>query len=164
MRASSLKQGGGFSLIELVIVVVIIAIIGAIAIPKMSRGAAGAGDSALLQDLSVLRSAIDLYQIENGGSYPTAANMPGALLQYSDGSGNVSPTNTAPFIYGPYLQAIPPLPVGAAKGSVGIAVLGGSSSTQPSGIGWNYNFSTGKIKANTGRDEVDPKGTAYNTY
>ena len=71
----------GFSLIELVIVVVIIAIIGAIAIPKMSRGAAGAGDSALIQDLSVLRSALDLYQTENGGNYPTLANLSLALVR-----------------------------------------------------------------------------------
>ena len=38
----------GFSLIELVVVIVIIAIIGAIAIPKMSRGSVGAGDSSLI--------------------------------------------------------------------------------------------------------------------
>ena len=63
-----------FSLIELVIVVVIIAIIGAIAIPKMSRGAQGAGDSALIQDLSVLRAALDLYNTE----HPTAQLTTGA--------------------------------------------------------------------------------------
>src|SRR5260221_8211477 len=82
----SRKNARGFSLIELVIVVVIIAIIGAIAIPKMSRGAAGAGDSALIQDLSVLRSALDLYQTENGGSYPSAANVVLALTGYNDGT------------------------------------------------------------------------------
>ena len=56
----------GFSLIELVIVVVIIGIIAAIAIPKMSRGSAGASDSALTGDLTVLRNAIELY---NTGAY-----------------------------------------------------------------------------------------------
>src|SRR6478609_3916616 len=102
-----------FSLIELVIVVVIIAIIGAIAIPKMSRGAAGAGDAALSQDLSVLRSALDLYQAENGGTYPTTANVYNALTQYNDGSGNLSATKTGAYIYGPYLRSVPSLPVGA---------------------------------------------------
>src|ERR1700759_1647750 len=77
-----------FSLIELVIVVVIIAIIGAIAIPKMSRGAQGAGDSALIQDLAVLRSALDLYQAENGGAYPPAGTVATCLLQYNDGTGS----------------------------------------------------------------------------
>ena len=66
-KLMGVKSPNGFSLIELVIVVVIIAIIGAIAIPKMSRGAAGANDAALSQDLAVLRSALDLYATENGG-------------------------------------------------------------------------------------------------
>src|SRR5436853_5689456 len=84
----------GFSLIELVIVVVIIAIIGAIAIPKMSRGAQGAGDSALIQDLSVLRAALDLYNTE----HPTAQLTTGAtatavtqnLTGYTDSGGTYS--------------------------------------------------------------------------
>src|SRR5437763_3227967 len=95
-------RNSGFSLIELVIVVVIIAIIGAIAIPRMSRGAAGAADSALIQNLSVLRSALDLYQTENNGVYPAIANMPSALLQYNDGAGasaTYSATKDATHIY-----------------------------------------------------------------
>ena len=76
----------------------------------------------------------------------------------------VSSTNTAPFAYGPYLRAIPPLPVGEAKGSVGIAVLGGGPSTRPSATGWIYNVVTGKITANTKYTEVDSKGIAYSAY
>src|SRR5437763_9606761 len=91
-------RNSGFSLIELVIVVVIIAIIGAIAIPKMSRGAAGASDAALIQDLSVLRSALDLFQTENGGIYPTAGNVVTGLTGYSDGAGNVNLTKTSTYI------------------------------------------------------------------
>jgi prepilin-type N-terminal cleavage/methylation domain-containing protein len=62
-----------FSLIELVIVVVIIGIIAAIAIPRLSRGAAGAADAALIGDLAVMRSSIDLYVTEHQGLYPTLA-------------------------------------------------------------------------------------------
>src|SRR5437763_16821204 len=100
-------RNSGFSLIELVIVVVIIAVIGAIAIPKMSRGAQGAADSALIQNLSVLRSALDLYQTENGGTYPTAANATNALLQYNDGNGGLSATKTGNYIYGPFHRSAP---------------------------------------------------------
>ena len=64
----------GFSLIELVIVVVIIGIIAAIAIPKMSKGAAGAGDSALQGNLAVLRNAIELYNSEHG-KFPSGSAM-----------------------------------------------------------------------------------------
>src|SRR5947207_3092912 len=42
----------GFSFVELVIVVVIVAIIGAIAAPKLSRGAGGARDASVIQSLS----------------------------------------------------------------------------------------------------------------
>jgi general secretion pathway protein G len=155
------RKTAGFSLIELVIVVVIIAIIGAIAIPKMSRGAAGAADSAVLQDLSVLRSAIDLYQTENGGAYPLAANMPNALLWYNDGLGGyvqTRPVGDTTHIYGPYLRAIPPLPVGAAKGSNGIAAAAAA------GVGWIYIETTGLISTNTTNAEKDTAGKAYNTY
>jgi general secretion pathway protein G len=146
-----------FSLIELVIVVVIIAIIGAIAIPKMSRGAQGAADSALIQNLSVLRSALDLYQTENGGNYPTAANVTNALIQYNDGNGGLSATKTGNFVYGPYLRAVPTLPLGTRKGSNGIATA------DAVGIGWIYVAATGSINANT-TTEADSKGVAYNTY
>ena len=151
----------GFSLIELVIVVVIIAIIGAIAIPKMSRGATGASESALIQDLSVLRSALDLYQTENNGNYPSAANAVTALTTYNDGMGSsvtytVSKDST--HVYGPYLRSVPALPVGAAKGSNGIAAAAAA------GIGWIYNSTSGTVISNTTAGETDSKGVAYSTY
>src|ERR1700722_18474270 len=92
------RNARGFSLIELVIVVVIIAIIGAIAIPKMSRGAQGAGDSAVIQDLSILRGAVDLYNSEHPGAQlsatSTIANVTNALTLYSDINGNTSATKS----------------------------------------------------------------------
>src|SRR3954471_15253258 len=83
-RRSALR---GFSLIELVIVVVIIGIIAAIAIPRMSRGSEGAAESALSGNLSVLRSAIDLYYTEHG-IYPEVAKFETQMRQYTDVSGN----------------------------------------------------------------------------
>jgi prepilin-type N-terminal cleavage/methylation domain-containing protein len=106
------KPRRGFSLIELVIVVVIIGIIAAIAIPRMSRGTAGAGDSALGGNLNVLRNAIELYASEHGSKFPTGAtgaDVEKLLTQYSDESGtDVGATKTAARIYGPYLRKIPP--------------------------------------------------------
>jgi general secretion pathway protein G len=153
----------GFSLIELVIVVVIIGIIGAIAVPRMSRGAKGASDSAVTANLTVLRNALDLYSTEHGGSYPTFANMPNALLQYTDGTSTATPgTKSASNIYGPYIRAIPKLPVGANKG------LATFTATAPSGTagsaGWYYDAATGAIKANCKDTEVDDAGIQYNAY
>ena len=152
------KRSGGFSLIELVIVVVIIAIIGAIAIPKMSRGAAGAGDAALSQDLAVLRSALDLFATENGGAYPAAGSVVAALTTYSDGAGNINPSKTTTYIYGPYLRSVPALPVGTLrKGQSGIAAADAAT------IGWLYTAATGTITANT-TTEADATGKLYLNY
>jgi prepilin-type N-terminal cleavage/methylation domain-containing protein len=155
------QNHSGFSLIELVIVVVIIAIIGAIAIPKMSRGSAGANDSAVIQDLSVMRSALDLYATEHGGIYPstTAATLLSQLTTYTDSSGNTSPTKTTSCIYGPYLKAVPNLPVGTNKG------LNTITTTGPAGtgsFGWYYDGTT--MWVNDPATDQDAQGVAYNTY
>jgi general secretion pathway protein G len=160
MRKAALNRSGGFSLIELVIVVVIIAIIGAIAIPKMSRGAAGAADSSLTQDLSILRQGLDLYQTEHGGNYPAIGSMPDALIKYSADDGTLSDTKTGNFIYGPYLRAVPPVPVGAKKGASGIDIVGNAGTAT---VGWIYDSSAGSIRANT-TTEADTKGTLYSNY
>ncbi len=157
MRMRTTKRKG-FSLIELVIVVVIIAIIGAIAIPRMSRGAAGAADSALTANLAVLRGAIDLYQTEHGGLYPTIDDIVEQLTTYTDEKGNTNATKTTTFIYGPYLRKVPALPVGAKKGATGIAAADGQ------GVGWIYDAASGTIRANTDDQEVDARGVKYNTY
>lgn len=150
----------GFSLIELVIVVVIIGVLAAIAIPRLSRGAAGAADSSLSGNLKVLRTAIDLYASEHGGSFPSATAITNQLTQYTDESGNTSATKTGAFIYGPYLRAIPPMPVGARKGQIGIDVAANAATTT---VGWIYNATEGTIRANT-TTETDVRGTLYSAY
>lgn len=146
-----------FSLIELVIVVVIIGIIAAIAIPRMSRGAEGATDSALIGNLATLRNAIDLYHTEHEGVYPATATIVNQLTQYTDISGGVSATKTATHIYGPYIREIPKLPVkGTGKGQSGIAAASAGT------VGWIYTEASGSIVANSSVN--DAKGVAYNTY
>ena len=80
----SQRSRRAFSLIELVIVVVIIGIIAAIAIPRLSRGSEGAADAALIGDLAVMRSAIDLFSTEHPGSPPLEATFENQMLLYSD--------------------------------------------------------------------------------
>ncbi|MEM1071882.1 MAG: prepilin-type N-terminal cleavage/methylation domain-containing protein [Planctomycetota bacterium] len=152
------KSSRAFSLIELVIVVVILGIIGAIAIPRMSRGAEGASESALKANLAALRGAIELYSAEHGGVYPSESDFEDQLLLYSDVSGTTNATKTGNFIYGPYLRAIPPLPVGSEQGNTGVASADGA------GVGWIYDDSTGDIRANTANDEVNGAGTPWNDF
>lgn len=158
MNALSRRTLKGFSLIELVIVVVIIGIIGAIAIPRLSRGSAGAAENSLRGNLAVLRSAIELYAAEHDGAFPAAGTIAAQLTQYSDFEGNTNASKTAVYIYGPYIQSVPPLPVGAKKGGTLIAAADAAN------VGWIYDAATGKIRANTTAGENDARGVAFSDY
>jgi prepilin-type N-terminal cleavage/methylation domain-containing protein len=159
-RAS--RPRAGFSMIELVIVVVIIGIIAAIAIPRMSRGSAAAADSAVSQNLSILRNAIDLYQTEHNGTYPAvngSVTVVDQLTKYStiDGATVSATKDTANgIVYGPYLRTVPIMTVGTEKGKNGLAAAAAS------GIAWVYDSSTGTVTANaTGSDG---NGKLYSSY
>ena len=152
----------GFSLIELIVVVVIIGIIAAIAIPKVSRGVVGASDATLAQDLTQMRQALDLFQNEHGGAYPSMGMINSALTLYTDDTGTSGQTtkdSTHP--WGPYLKAIPPLPVGPAKGATLIGQDAGPA--LGTNIGWLYNPATGALRANCST-ETDSAGTLYSSY
>lgn len=147
-----------FSLIELVIVVVILGVIGAVAIPRMSRGAEGATESALVSNLATLRGAIELYAAEHDGAFPTEAAFSNQMLLYSDSTGATNATKTGNYVYGPYLRSIPALPVGAKKGQNGVDGSDGAT------IGWIYDETTGTITSNTTGAEVNGAGKAWNTF
>lgn len=174
----------GFSLVELVIVIVIIGVIAAIAIPRISRGAKGADESSLLGNLAVLRSAIDMYAAEHGGTFPgdaaagaaapdgvgaaqTEGAFVGQLILYSKVDGTVNATKDVPngFKYGPYLRkGMPPCPVGTNRGKTTVAVISGTPTYQATGEGWVYSYDTGDIIANCADTDLDEAGVQYNTY
>jgi len=164
MLRTKTRRKRGFSLLELVIVVVIIGIIAAIAIPRMSRGTAGASDSAVAGDLAVLRNAIDLFAAEHGGKFPTLAKIENQLTQYTDGTITADPVTTkdTTHIYGPYLRQVPPLPVGANKGKT--TFTGTAPGDSAEDAGWYYNETSGEIRANCPDAETDDAGNKYNEY
>jgi type II secretory pathway pseudopilin PulG len=146
-------------------VVVIIAIIGAIAIPKMSRGAAGANESALVSDLTTMRSALELYAQEHGGSYPATTSFVSQLTGYTDATGIVGAgsVRTAPYIYGPYLKAVPPLPVGSYSSHTEVIYnAGGITSCGTTSGGWLYDGQN--VYANDPPGDVDMSGKPYQQY
>jgi prepilin-type N-terminal cleavage/methylation domain-containing protein len=151
-----------FTLIELVVVVVIIAIIAAIAIPKMSRGSAGAADAALSQDLSTIRAALELYQTEHGGTYPSSTSVStfvNQLTQFTDANGNPQATKDSTHIYGPYIKSFPSLPVGTNKGINTLTMTGPAGAGQ---FGWYYDGTT--VWANDPSTDQDIRQVSYNTY
>jgi prepilin-type N-terminal cleavage/methylation domain-containing protein len=160
-------RSSGFSLIELVIVIVILAVISAIALPRISRGARGADESALGQNLAVLRSAIEMYAAEHGGTFPGTdeATFRDQLTKYSDKNGTTADAKDGAtgIIYGPYLHKIPTLTVGANAGKNTVSV--GTSGPTPGGsAGWVYNYKTGQLIANCPDGETGEAGTKYNAW
>ena len=151
----------GFSLIELVIVVVIVGVIAAIAIPRLSRGTDGAAESALIADLAVMRKALDLYVTEHTGTRPTLAGFEAQMLAFTDPLGNANSTRGGGFIYGPYLRALPPLPVGTKKGEDGVK---GPPANGVGPYGWVYNQAAGTIVANTASSKLDANDLPFNLY
>ena len=81
-----------------------------------------------------------------------------ALTLYSTADGaSAQTTPDGTHYYGPYLRAIPALPVGKYKGQSGIGTAAGPT------IGWIYDANAGTIKANT-TTETDARGTPYSAY
>src|SRR6478672_13938652 len=77
MKTASSKRAyirRGFTLIELVVVVLILGILAAVALPKFVGQSDSAKLNGTLQSLTVLRTAIDTYRVNNS-SYPAAANL-----------------------------------------------------------------------------------------
>ena len=157
------KSRRAFSLVELVIVIVIIGVIAAIAVPRISRGAKGASDAAMIANLATMRASLDLYSAEHAGLYPGATTFEAQMTTFSNEAGATVGALDSTHIFGPYLKAVPGLPIagtgttGGAKGDNGVAA------GDALGVGWLYTAATGVIVANTGSSK-DDANKAYNTY
>jgi prepilin-type N-terminal cleavage/methylation domain-containing protein len=160
----------GFTLIELLIVVIIIAILAAIAIPQFSNSSGDAQEAALDANLATMRSAIELYRVQHGNTYPgkvtavggtctngtggasgstagTESAMKEQLTAFSNAAGQTCSVAATGFIYGPYLRAIPAEPI---KNSAVINMLP-DAMTEPAvdGSGWRYSLSSGAFAMNS---------------
>ena len=71
------KNRGGFTLVEIMIVVAIIALLAAIAVPNFLRARKRSQATRILEDLRIIDSAVDQYAIEfnkqSGNTVPWAA-------------------------------------------------------------------------------------------
>ena len=98
------SRAAGFTLIELLLVVVIIGILAAIVVPKLAGRSEDARISAAKGDLNSLRTALSMYEVDNG-KYPTSEQGLQALL--AKPAGAPEPKNWK----GPYLQNMTEVPL-----------------------------------------------------
>jgi len=136
----------------MVIVAAILAVLAAIAIPRLSRGSRGASDAALEADLVALQEAIDSFAAQHDGEFPSADGIANQLTQYTDRWGQAQARKDTSHIYGPYLRAIPPLPVGPRRGNTKIGPR------DSDGVGWIYTAASGQIEANVGEGGTSTTG------
>jgi general secretion pathway protein G len=68
------RHAAGFTLIELLIVMAIIGTLLSIAVPRYFHSLARARETVLLQDLAILREALDKYYADRG-VYPESLNL-----------------------------------------------------------------------------------------
>jgi prepilin-type N-terminal cleavage/methylation domain-containing protein len=130
-----------FTLIEVLIVVVIMAILAATIIPQFTDSAKDAKTSTAQFNLHTLRSQIQTYRSQHGGTVPSGTLS--ELLASTDSSGATGTGTNFP--YGPYLREVPANPFTNSK-SVKIVTNDPVQAADVTGAGgWLYNATTGNI-------------------
>jgi prepilin-type N-terminal cleavage/methylation domain-containing protein len=76
------KSRGGFTLVEIMIVVAIIALLAAIAVPGFIRARKRSQASRILEDLRLIDAAIDQYAIETNKSTNQPVNWSPDIIAY----------------------------------------------------------------------------------
>jgi len=159
---------GGFTLVEILIVVIILGILAAIVIPQFTSASQDARKNSLTSQLQTLRSQIELYKLQHLDNLPSelikssGANWTQFTMKTNDqGTTGTTPASSYPF--GPYLQADPknPLNGGSTVGVVNADVTPGQAYTGANGF--VINSVNGKIwgtsaKAGSGNGFIYDEG------
>ena len=167
---------GGFTLIEVLIVVVILGILAAIVVPELSSASRQAREGVLKDDLRFMREQITRYMIQHdddppgyppGGDttlVPSEANFIDQMTSYTDQYSNTAAaygSNT--FKYGPYLTKIPENPLSSKNAILVVAnnaPIPAPDLAQP--YGWIYKPQTLQFLPNVPGTDLD--GRAYTSY
>jgi general secretion pathway protein G len=168
------QGGGGFSLIEILVVVVILGVLGAIVLPKFSDASNITRENTLKDDLRYVRTQIIVFKAQHGNTAPgypvgktsaspTEQDFLLQLTNYTDEFCNIVKQN-APQRLGPYLKK---MPVNPLNGLCTILIVPNGSSMPPGGLpdnstGWIYKPQTLELIPNTAGS--DSEGTPYVEY
>ncbi len=132
------RSRGGFTLVEILIVVVILGILAAMVVPQFANASQSAQTSSMKSSLQVIRSQIELYHAQHNSQYPTLADLNAAwnvLTSRTDVAGNVGAVDGVHDL-GPYIKKMPINPFEASE-SV--------ADTAAAGVGWVYVEATGRV-------------------
>lgn len=164
---------GGFTLIEILIVVVILGLLSTVVIPQFRTTSYQTREATLKDCLRYLRTQIQVYKVQHANvspgypendpaRAPDATTFVAQMTQFTDDSGRANGSVSDVYRWGPYLSEIPANPMTCSNG---ILVVGGPSMPAPNPsqpYGWIYNPQLQQIRANLlGSDEA---GTPYVHY
>src|SRR5687767_13175130 len=151
-RGPAVRGRGGFTLIEILIVVVILGIVAAIVVPELSSASRQAREGVLKDDVRFMREQITRYMIQHdddppgypaGGdtltTTPSEAQFVDQMTRYTNAVGGTSSTYSNTYRYGPYLTKIPENPLSSRNGIHVVAngaPIPAPDLTQP--YGWIY--------------------------
>jgi prepilin-type N-terminal cleavage/methylation domain-containing protein len=165
---------GGFTLVELMIVVAIIGILAAVAIPKFAQMLEKSREGATKGNLGAIRSAASNYYADQQGQYPKTLDTASWTIS------TTSATNAFPGFIPQYITVISPVKVTAASTYNGTQANGGPGATNSNdvvftgtwaspafaatsaGQGWKYDSSTGSVWVNSAL--VDMSDNSYTTF
>jgi len=136
------NRRSAFTLIEVLIVVIIMAVLAATIIPQFTSSTEDAKMSSLKFNLHTIRSQIEMYKIQHGGTAPSLANFAAQMTAKTDASGG---TGTSA-IYGPYFQGdVPSNPFNSLSTlrTTAATTETDAKAAVTGAAGWQYNATTG---------------------
>ncbi|OXX74495.1 prepilin-type cleavage/methylation domain-containing protein [Vibrio sp. V03_P4A6T147] len=146
MNTNKKAKQSGFTLIELMIVVAIIGVLSAVAIPAYKNYVQKTEVASATATLRGLLTNIDMYQQENGGTYPNNTNLIGG-----DGSMNGLGTITL-------------APVGTSGGTATFLFTQGSLQSSTASVQFAKNNTTGWKCATKNIPTDSRPNSCINTY
>ena len=132
-----------FTLVEILIVVVIMAVLAATIIPQFTASTKDAQESTAVFNLQALRSQIELYKAQHGGTPPSTLDK---LTARSNSSGTTGTDATA-YPLGPYMLRLPENPLNNQSAAEAITTYPPSAAGGNT-AGWLYHSTTGNVYLN----------------
>jgi general secretion pathway protein G len=141
-----MKGKGGFTLVEVLVIVTIIGVLAAIVVPQYESGTKEAKLACLRSNLHAIRKQIELYKIHHNGVLPAVVGDAGdeftrRMTEKTDGSG------AAGTQYGPYLERMPVNEFNN-RGTVRVGGAAAGANTD----GWRFDPSSNEFQADDNQD------------